>query len=276
MPAAALTLALLSAVLHVTWNYLVKTSRDRLATAWAVATGAALISVIVLAVRGGPVRDALPNVLWSGAIHTVYWTSLAAVYGRADFSVAYPVARGAAPVLVAIGGFVFLGERLGGVAVAGVIVVTVSVFAAAYVPGDARSAAFALLTGGAIACYTLVDAAGVRIADDALSYTSAVAVSSGVMLTPVVVAVRGLRSLVAAMSGRVMRLAGAGGLSLAAYAMVLGAALLAPIGLVAAARETSVVIGAVAGAVLLREGMGARRISASVAIVAGVVLLGAA
>ncbi|MFQ5554160.1 MAG: EamA family transporter [Acidimicrobiia bacterium] len=276
MPVAALTLALSSALLHVAWNYLVKTSKDRLVTAWAVAVGAALISVVVLAIGGLPDSAAMPNIVWSGIIHTAYWTSLARAYVRSDFSVAYPVARGAAPALVALGGFLFLGERIGAIAAVGVLVVSAAVLSTAYVPAAMRSAGWALATGGAIAAYALVDAAGVRTADDALAYTAAVAVSSAVMLTPVVAAVRGARRLAAAAATHPVRLVGAGAMSFAAYAMVLGAALLAPIGLVAAARETSVVLGAAVGAIVLQEGWGMRRMSAATAIVVGVILLGVA
>ncbi len=274
MPAAALMLALSSALMHATWNYLVKTARDRLVTAWAlVVAGAAAFSPVVVA-AGGVDRSAWGHIVASGVIHTIYALTLTRAYERGDLSIAYPVARGLAPMLVALGALVFLSEQLGAVAVAGLAVVSVALLFVAYEPGALRSSGWAVATGFVIAAYTVVDASGVRAADHALAYTTAVFIANAVMLTPLVIVLRSPGEIGNAIAAERLRTVLAGLLSLGAYALVLGAALLAPIGLVAAVRETSIVFGALAGAVLLREGMGMRRVSGSAAIVVGVVLLG--
>ncbi len=274
MPAAALILALSSALMHATWNYLVKTARDRLVTAWAlVIAGAAAFSPVLVA-AGGVDRSAWGHIVVSGVIHTVYALTLTRAYERGDLSTAYPVARGLAPMLVALGALVFLSEQLGAIAVVGLMVVSVALLVVAYEPGALRSSGWAVATGFVIAAYTVVDASGVRAADHALAYTTAVFIANAVMLTPLVVVVRSPGEIGTAVAAERWRTVLAGLLSLGAYALVLGAALVAPIGLVAAVRETSIVFGALAGAVLLREGMGVRRVSGSAAIVVGVVLLG--
>jgi drug/metabolite transporter (DMT)-like permease len=274
MATAAFFLALSSAALHATWNLLVKTSDDRLVTAWAAVTTGGVVFFPALVATGGVPPAAWGYLLASGVVHTGYASSLARAYDTADFSLAYPLARGISPALAAVGGVVFLEERIGGVAVLGLVVVSAALLWIAYHPGGLRASRWAIVTGATIAVYSVIDAAGVRAADNALGYTAALFLVNGVLLTPVVVRWRGAGTVAAAVRSRPGRLLLVGSMSLVAYALVLGAALLAPIGLVSAVRETSVILGAVAGTVLLGEAMGARRVTAATLVVVGVVLLG--
>ena len=166
---------------------------------------------------------------------------------------AYPVARGLAPALVAIGGWVFLGDRLLRVEIVAVGIIVLALVGLAWTPGSVAGLEWALLTGVMIALYTVVDAAAVRESGEALAYTvTLTAVSTG-MLLPFALWKRGISGVAAAAKEKPLALGLASILNIGAYALVLVAATRAPVGLVAAVRESSVVIGAIAGIVLFSE-----------------------
>jgi multidrug transporter EmrE-like cation transporter len=272
MPFDALLLAMGSAVLHAAWNFWVKTSDDRLLAMWGVVTGGGILFLPLVLIRGiDPV--AYPYLIASAVLLTAYVFALAAAYDRVDFSLAYPVARGSAPALAALLGLIFLGETLGPSATLALGLIVISLLSMVGRPAQVPGIEFALLTGVIIATYSVIDAAGARRIDDGLTYAAAVYVVTAALATPMVLAVRRGRAIEAVRStGPSMLVAGAA--SVLAYALVLSAALLAPIGLVAAVREISVVIGAWLGTVRLGEAGKNRRVGAAIGVVAGIALLG--
>src|SRR4051794_6023416 len=108
----ATALALGSAVVHATWNLLIKTGRDRAATAWGQFAWAAVLSIVGLAVLGGPGWNVWPALVATTVVHAVSLEALVLAYGHGDFSVSYPMARGTGAVLAAIGSVVLLGDHL--------------------------------------------------------------------------------------------------------------------------------------------------------------------
>lgn len=272
MPVDALLLALGSAFLHAGWNYWVKTSNDRLIAMWGVVAGGAILFLPLVLSRGiDPVT--YPYLVASGMFLTGYVFALATAYERVDFSLAYPVARGTAPAIAALLSLVFVGETLGGWQTVALGLIVLSLVSMVGRPTGVPGIEFALLTGLIIASYSVIDAAGARRIGDGLTYSAAVYVVNAVFATPLVLLARRKRVMAAVRRDWLpMLLAGAA--SVVAYALVLSAALLAPIGLVAAVRETSVVIGAWLGTVRLKEGGKRRRIAAAVGVVAGIALLG--
>lgn len=272
MPLDALLLALGSATLHAGWNYWVKTSEDRLIAMWGVIAGGAILFLPVVVVRGvDPV--AYPYLLSSGLVLTGYVFALAAAYDRVDFSLAYPVARGTAPAVAAVLGLIFLSETLGFLAALALGLIVVSLLSMVGNPRAVAGIEFALLTGLIIATYSVIDAAGARRIEDGLTYSAAVYVVNAALATPPVLFLRRRRIMAALRrSGGGMLLAGAA--SVIAYALVLSAALRAPVGLVSAVRETSVIFGAWLGTVRLGEDGRRRRIGAAVGVVLGIALLG--
>lgn len=284
MASIALAVALLSAVMHATWNFFLKDSEDRLATAaLMVVAGVAVYLPWVYATEGPPV-GVWGHVAVSGLIHAAYNVALVTAYDRLDFSVAYPMARGIAPALVAVGGWLFLGDSLGVAATLALALVVAALIWLAWSPGvvsQTRAAGiresgyhWAVLTGLAIALYTVNDAAAVRESGRALSYAVTVTAANALVLVPYAILRRGGAALLATARSRPLALPGAAALNIGAYALVLFAATKAPVGLVAAVRESSVVIGALAGVVLLKEPFGRRRLSGAVAVAAGIVVLG--
>lgn len=276
---AAVTVGVLAAVLgagllHALWNAMAKSVAD-LATSFALLNLAAAVMCWAAWPEVGLVRaDAWGYIAGSTVCHLAYESFLMASYRRSDFSLSYPVARGAAPVFVTLGGLVFASERLGlrGAAGVGLIVAGIASLAVARGRrGERRHVLWAVATGAAIAVYTVVDGLGVRVSHDALRYGVALFAIQSTIWTAGVVARRGVRwwpeRRIAA------RGLAAGVLSDVGYLVVLWAQQRAPLGEVSALRETGVLWAAVIGAVVFREGR-LRRVAAPAAVVvAGVVLL---
>jgi drug/metabolite transporter (DMT)-like permease len=262
-----------SAVLHASWNLVVKASRDRLVATWAQVTLAAIVFSPFLAVLGLPDRRVWPYVAVSAGVHLCYALALVAAYERADLSFAYPLARGFAPLPIAAGGVLLLDDRLSAASATGIALTSIGLTWIAVQGGRHRGLEWALVTGALISTYTLVDAAGVRRGDESFRYVIAVFIGNAVLFVPVLLARRGLRTPLSALRKSPWPNLAAGACSLGAYALVLLAARLAPIGQVAAVRETAVVFGALGGWLLLREDLGARRTLGAMAVAAGVAVL---
>lgn len=269
----ATLLALAAAVLHAGWNLLVKTSDDRDLAAWAQFLAGSLLFLPVLVVLGPPGADTVPFLLGSGLVHVGYVAALVAAYERGDFSLAYPLSRGTGAVLAAIGGVALLGDHLPWPAWGAIAVVAVGLGLLVGRGTPTVEFRFALLTGLTIGTYTLVDSAGSRHATDGLSYGITLTVVSAVFLSVWGLARGRGPALVRSVRPHWRRYLVAGACLTGAYSLVLVAVRFAPVGYVAVLRESSIVIGAYAGWVLLGEALGGRRLRASLVITAGLVAL---
>ena len=273
MPLTALALVLLAAVLHASWNLVVKASRDRLVAAWMQTTIGALVFVPVLVVQGIPV-DQWQALGASAVLHLGYSLTLVAGYDRGDLSVVYPIARGSAPILVTVGAALFLGDLPETVGVLAVVLIAGGILSMIARAGD--GVLWAIACGGFIAAYTVVDGGAVRSGAGSLRYVVCLIALNAITLGAAAVATRGVGGMRQALPHDAWRNGLAGVASVIAYTLVLTAARWAPLGLVAAVRETSVVLGALGGWVLLHEPFGPRRIRASVLIAVGLMVLVAA
>jgi drug/metabolite transporter (DMT)-like permease len=269
VPASAFALVLTAAVLHASWNLLLKTSNDRLVAAAVQSAAGALLLAPALVADGYPV-ERWGSLAVSGALHLGYGLTLIAAYERGDLSDAYPVARGTAPLLVGLGAAVLLDDSPGVWGALGIVLIAGGVFLVAR--GRPRGMAWALACGGFIAGYSLVDGSAVRTEGGSLRYTAALLLTNTITLGAIALVRRGPRRLLLAARPVNRHLFG-GAASAIAYLLVLTAARWAPLGTVAALRETSVVLGALAGWRLLGEPYGASRVVATSIIVIGVSLL---
>ncbi len=278
-------MVLLAAVLHATWNAVVKSGTDRLLTQTVVIGVASLVGLCALPFLPFPVAASWPWLLASVMIHLVYFLALTASYEHGDFSQVYPIARGSAPLLVAAAAPFLFGETLSVAGSLGVAVISLGILSLAWQPDlfrrrPEKPILFALITAVTIMGYSLVDARGVRIAAAADGDTGAFGYIAWLFFLcgPVLAAVvlprrRGrLRGFMGDDRGRSI---GGGIVACAAYSLVLWAFSLGAVASVTALRETSVVIAAGIGAVLFREAFGFRRILAAVAVALGVALLNA-
>lgn len=286
-------------VVHASWNAITKSVDERVALLGWLGGVWALCGGLALTVVGLPPRVVLPYAAVSTLLHVGYDFALVNAYRLGSFNQMYPVARGVAPLMVLAGATVLAGERSSPAGLAGVVVLSVGLMSLALSGGrqvraDLPALGAALLTGLAIASYSLVDGLGVRHATDALAYVGLLFAMEG----PALVVVAGLarrhargraaRRAEPARAGedraagaaraRPRGLAGqgllAGVLSVVAYGAVVWAQQRAPLGEVSALRETGVISAAAIGALFLREPFGPRRIAAAVLVAAGVVLIG--
>lgn len=269
---AATVLALASAALHATWNFLVKTGEERGHLAWGQFAFGAVLGWPVLAFVGLPGRDALPYLAASAAIHVVYISALVRSYGHGDFGLAYPLARGSGALLAAFGGVLVLDDHLTAGSWLAIAVVMVGITLLVGRPVSGPAVGWALATGLTIGTYTTVDAAGAR-ETDGVQYGLALMSAAALALSAVNLA-RGRGPAFARTLRRSWRkYLGAGACLTAAYTLVLAAVTLAPVGYVATLRESSVVLAALLGWLVLHEHLGRRRVVAAAVMAAGLVLL---
>jgi drug/metabolite transporter (DMT)-like permease len=275
MPSDAIAAALLSALIHASWNAALKSGRDRLVDLGQMALGGICFGVALTVIVGAPPQGAWPYIAASCAIHLVYWTALSRGYAAGDMSHVYTIARGSAPALVTLGALAFAGEAPSTAAALGIALVSVGVFSVGYSPAAPwRATAWAALTGVCIASYSLIDALGARVAGDVLAYKGWGTIGTFLPILLFTLARRTPAGFVEAGRGRWMTGAFAGVLSSAGFALVLWAQMRAPIGPITALRETSVVFGALIAWLVLKERLGLRRWAGAIVVAAGALLIG--
>ena len=283
MSLAVLALVAVAAVAHAGWNLLAKGAQGGAAFVWlsAVAGSAVYLPVLVVALLVAPGTlgwTALGLMAGSGALHALYFVLLQRGYAAADLSLVYPLARGTGPLLSTALAIAVLGERPSALALAGAAIIIAAVLSLVVPRGPARRRAggpavlFALLTGGAIASYTLWDKHAVDPAGlSPVVYYWGTNTANALLLTPWVLARRDRLARVGAASWRPAL--GVGVLSPLAYVLILYALARAPVSYVAPARETSILIGTLLGTTVLAEGDRRRRLLAASAILLGVTAL---
>ncbi len=271
-----LTLVLAAAVLHASWNALIKSGGDP----WvrlAVVNGVGMVcAALLLPFVQFPNAEAWPFILASVAIHQVYFVSVALQYRFGDLSHVYPISRGTAPLMVAAGAFVFAGETLSPGGLLAVVVISGAILSLTFGDGgrdhDPKGVFFALCTSVTIAVYTVIDGLGGRTADDVFAYIVYIFLFEGIPFGLLVIFMRrGVLgpSLKAHWKNGII----GGVLSYLAYGTVIWAMTLTPMTYVSALRETSVILAALIGTLFLKEHHGRHRIAAAACVAAGVVLL---
>ena len=274
LPAA---LVLVAALLHATWNLIVKRGDDRLLAITLMSLFSGLIATAFLPFVAPPAAEAWPYLMASTVVHVVYKLFLARGYHHGDLGQVYPVARGSAPLIVALLAYLFVGEVLEGVQFLAVVLIAAGIIGLALRNGvPARREAWALFfaagTAISIACYTVLDGIGARLSGAAISFALYLFVIEAIATGAVVLALRG-GALVhyARRQWKPGLLSGI--FSSSAYVLVVWALTRADMALVSALRETSVIFAALLGTVFLRETMGAWRISCAAVVALGLVLL---
>ena len=286
----ATLLALAAAVIHAGWNLAIKQSGDRFVALWGQFLIAALVSGAVMLAFPSARHIAWSYALASGLIHTPYAIALAKAYDSGDFSITYPLARGGGALLAAIGGTIVLHDDLtilgwigAGIIFAGLVLLSRPWQAFRSGHGGAnrqfdRALLWALLVSVTIAAYTIIDAEGSRRSDNP-AYVLGGFIFGGASLTVTGLASGRGRQLATVLRASGAKIGAGAVASMVTYAMVLIAVRTAPVGYVAAIRECSVVLGALAGWFVLGEGRGKdsvdahRRIRAAVVVAGGLVVL---
>lgn len=271
---------LFAAACHVGWNALVKVGLDPLATTTLISIGSAAVALAALPFVGTPDPASWPCIAASAVIHLFYFAALIESYRTGDLGQVYPIARGAAPLMTAAVATVFVGEHLSPLGWTGIAVLVSGVFLLSARGGrdlaqfDRRAVGFALLTAVAICAYSVVDGSGARLSGNPAAYTLWMFVSNALVLVPyALIRGGGSSSLTKALQLFWGRALIGGGLQVLSYGIVLWAMTLAPIAIVAALRETSVLFGAAIAVIVLKEPLRAVRVAAAVLIVGGLLLI---
>ncbi|MBZ9559644.1 MULTISPECIES: EamA family transporter [Modicisalibacter] len=268
---------LLAALLHAGWNALVKVGLDRFLAVSLIAMGAGLVAAPGVWLAPPPAPAAWPWLALSMLLHIGYNVFLVQAYRSGDLGQVYPIARGAAPLLVAVVSALALGELPPPLTTLGIVVLVAGVGLMSLRGGrhaqrlERRAVGAALATATFIAGYTLSDAIGARASGSPGGYIAGLFVANGLVMAVLLLATRGTRALPALAGHWRLGLLG-GAMSLGAYAIAIWAMTRAPIALVAALRETSVLFAALIGCWWLGEPLSRWRALAALVIVAGVML----
>lgn len=267
---------LFGALLHASWNAMVKSSSDKALDTAVIHVMGSLVAVPLLLWVGIADARAWPYLLASLVIHIGYYVALTGAYKHGDLGLTYPLMRGTAPLLVALSAAMTLGESLSPLAWTGVLGVSCGVLTlglSRHAMDSPRAVAFALANAVVIAVYTVVDGLGVRKSGYALQYVATLFVLDGWPFGLMVLRRRGWAVAWPYARRRApLALVGASA-SLGSYGIALWAMTRAPVAMVAALRETSVLFAVLIGSVLLKEAFTLRRALGTAAIVAGVMAL---
>lgn len=268
-------LVLISALMHAGWNFLVKRGKDGHLDTALFAMGCSLIAAVLLPFAPLPDPSCYPWLLATLFIHVAYFLTLAAAYQHADLSLAYPVMRGLAPVLVSFFALAS-GEMLNTLQMLGIGLIAFGILMPAWIGKPWRNKKglyFAVLNAAIIALYTVLDGVGVRLSGNAISYTLWLFLFNSWGILAILIWRRSLREVVvSARAGWRMALLGAG-LSMGSYGIVLWAMTQSAIPAVAALREVSVVFAAFLGAWFLKETVGRWRILGASFVGAGAAII---
>ncbi|HQR54878.1 MAG TPA: DMT family transporter [Burkholderiaceae bacterium] len=262
---------------------MIKGGNDVLLDTAAIVVGAGLVTVPFLFFVPLPTAASWPYIAASVATHVAYYYLMINAYRTGELSLVYPLMRGVAPLLTGVIAIVWMNEWPGTWGWAGMVLISLGVFALAFRPaalggalhGHGRAVAFALANACVIALYTIIDGSGARLAGNAWSYIAWLFVLDALPFTFYMLITRGPKFM-QALAERSQRGLIGGGLSAGAYAISVWAMTKAPVALVASLRETSVLFATLIGARLLKEHLTPRRWLGVGAVVAGVVALKAA
>lgn len=275
MTAQVFIIVLAAALMHATWNAVVKGAADRTITFGLVSAGHTLPALAAVFFLPLPDLGMIPYIIASTVIHWGYYYLLNMSYRVGDLSLVYPIARGSTPLLVAIPAFLFLGEELSLEGWAGLLLISGGIMILSFRPSSTGRPRLAILlalgTAITIAAYSLLDGLGVRISDKAFSYIAWLFVAEGLIVFYIFsTRMERLRAL----SRKQILIGLSGGvLSALAYALALYAKTLAPLGMVSALRETSVIFAALIGLFWFGEGPARPRLMAAVIVSTGIIML---
>lgn len=270
-------MVLAAALLHATWNAVVKSNADRLTLIGVFAWTQLAVSLCLLPFVEMPKAAGWPSLAASPVFSTGYLMLLNRAYRIGDLSLVYPLARGTAPLVVAIVSTTLLGEDLGRANQLGIMMIAVGITSLALTRGgagvrDMRPVLLALCMGGLIATYTLIDGLGARLSGSPHGYMVVVTILQSLLV--IIVAHARRRGVQAPVGARTVRFGIISGL--VAYVstwLVMWSFTMAPIALVSALRETGIVFAVIIGVVVLKERLSLTRLAAIAASLLGTALL---
>ncbi|WP_380058095.1 EamA family transporter [Falsihalocynthiibacter sp. SS001] len=278
MSAGIFAVVLFAAFMHALWNAIVKGAGDKTIMLGLVALGHVVPGIIMVMISPSPVAAAIPYIIASTVIHWAYYLLLNLAYRAGDFSIIYPIARGLAPIMIALGAQIWVGEALSFGVWCGILAVSGGIMLLTFSTNRAATPLSGVLAAVGvaiiIAMYSIVDGIGVRLSTSTVGYIGWLFIAE-IIVALYIFATRWERLL--QLSPRTMMTGISGGLvSATAYGLVLFAKTQAPLGIVSALRETSVIFAAMIGVFWFSEGPRAQRIVAAVVVALGIATITAA
>jgi drug/metabolite transporter (DMT)-like permease len=272
-----LLVVLFAAALHATWNAVVKGSPDKLVSMTAVVLGHAPFAMLALPFVALPEAASIPYIFAGAALHIGYQLFLLWAYRQGDLSQVYPIARGVAPLLVAAASVLIFRETLTTMQLVAIATIGCGIMSLVLVRGsqglhNPQGAMLALVTGCFVAGYSMVVGYGARIAGTPVGFYAWLTILNAVVFAAIV-AVASPRALRSAVRDNRKVMALGGGASFAAYALVVWAFTQAPIAVVTALRETSIVFALLIGVFVLKERLSLQKLASAMLTMAGALML---
>jgi len=274
VPPLVLVLVLGSALLHATWNAMLRSGVDRLWSISLMCLVGAVVAAPFLLFLPAPAMASWPYAIGSAALQICYCLFLIRAYRHGQLGQVFPVARGTAPMLVALGAAVFAGERLAGPAIAGLVLVCAGIIGLSLGRdrADGRSIAAAVTAGMFIAGYMVTDGMGVRLSGRPTSYVAWMTFIQGAPMPLVYLLIR-RRFPPIRPDRETFKALGGGLIGLVSYGVVVWAMSATDMAKVSGLRETSILFAAILGALFLKERFTLRRAACAVVISTGAILL---
>ena len=277
MPPHVVYIVLIAALMNASWNAIVKSGGDKLLTTVMITTAAACVAALALPFLPQPAPASWPFIGFTVLLQTLYYTLLVAAYRHGDMSHVYPIMRGAAPLMVAALSATLIGEAVSGARWLGIGLICGGVLGLAlHRPGHSMTqrtaTAFALGNACVIASYTLVDGLGARRSGAPAAYTLWIFLLNGSALLLLILIWR-RRAFAGYVRGRWLQAVAGGASTVGSYGLTLWAMTVAPVALVAALRETSILFATVISALMLKERVTLQRLACIVLIIAGALAL---
>ncbi len=273
-PETLYALVLAAAIAHATWNGLLKSSPDPMLMLAAIRAVGLLLGLSLLPFVELPAPQVWPWLIACALAHYAYYALLLRCYRHGDMSLVYPLARGAAPLLLAAIAYVAIGEALNGWQMVAVALTSSGIMLLALGKGrNGIAAAFGLATAASVASYSFLGGVGVRLNGDIWGFQACLEILTSL---PILVFAGMRRGRAVAVFARSQWPKGlfAGVISTAGYLTYQVAVTVLPLAPVAALRESSALFGAVIGTLVFKEGFGAMRLVAAALVTSGIVLLG--
>ncbi|HEV8018251.1 MAG TPA: DMT family transporter [Steroidobacteraceae bacterium] len=270
-------LTLAAAVLHATWNAILRSGVDRLWSVTIMSFATTLVAIPCALLLPLPRTQSWAYLGISAVLQVLYIILLAHAYRHGELAQVYPIVRGSVPLLVSIGGFVFAGQRLNAGTLSGIGLISVGIVSLAFgrVRAEAKSLALALVTALLVASYVTADGIGVGLAGNSQSYAAWIFVLYGALLPMTFLLLRG-RITVSLRAPETLKVMTGGVVSFVSYGAITAALAAGNVGPVAALRETSIVFAVLIGHIVLGERLTGRRVLVCLAVTLGAVCIGLA
>lgn len=274
MTPLVIAMVLGAALLHASWNAILRGGADRLWSTVVICATSAVVAVPAIFLLPPPAPAAWPFLALSAAMQVAYCLLLVRAYREAGLAQAYPIARGTSPLLVALGAALAAGERLTPATWVGILLVSLGIMALAFEKArpKVKSTLAALGAGVFVSAYTLTDGLGARLSGHALGYTAWLFLTQGSAMTLVYLMMGG-RLTIQGRRPETLAAIAAGVFGLVSYAIVVWALSQAPMGQVSALRETSILFAALIGMIFLKEKPTLPRLGAALMIAGGAMML---